>query len=145
VRTGVIDQDTAHDVRRDREEMSAALPAHAALIDELEIRLVDERRRGKRMVAALTPQVAPGQATQFAVNGVHQRGSDRLLAVAPRRKESRDIRGVGHGTPMMRQLHLVRTCLMSALGDETTFAWFPRFPYPLAPLTPGAGAPGGLP
>jgi hypothetical protein len=28
---------------------------------------------------------------------------------------------VGHDARMMRQLHLVRTCQMSAFGDETTF------------------------
>jgi hypothetical protein len=43
----MIDKDAAHDMRRDREKVGAALPAHAALIDELEIRLVDERRRRK--------------------------------------------------------------------------------------------------
>jgi hypothetical protein len=97
------------------------------------------------MVTALTPQVAPGQAPQFAVDGVHQRAPDSLLPVAPRRKECRDIRRLGHGTPMMRQLRLVPTCQIRQSADETVCACFPRFPYPLAPVVAGTGESGGQP
>ncbi len=51
------------------------------------------------MVAAFTPQVAPGQAAQLAVDRVHQPAARRLFAVAPRDEQARHIRSLGHGPP----------------------------------------------
>ena len=45
--TRVVDQHAAHRLRRDRKEVGAILPAHTTLIDELQIRFVDERRGGE--------------------------------------------------------------------------------------------------
>jgi len=42
---GVVDQDLAHDVAGDGEEMGAAVPAFLFVLDELEIGLVDQDGR----------------------------------------------------------------------------------------------------
>ena len=50
--------------------MRPVLPAHVALLDELEERLVDQRRGLQRVVLALAPQVAGGTTPQL---GMHHR------------------------------------------------------------------------
>ena len=41
----MIDEQPPHHVRRDGEEVRAVLPPHAALVDQLQVGLVHERRR----------------------------------------------------------------------------------------------------
>ena len=54
----VVNEDAAHGLRRDPEEVRAVLPLDLALVDELEVRLVDEGRGLEGVVGALAPQVA---------------------------------------------------------------------------------------
>src|SRR5262245_21546643 len=49
----VVDQDPPHRLRRDAEELSAVLEADGALLQELQVRLVDERRRLERVALPL--------------------------------------------------------------------------------------------
>ena len=57
------------------------------------------------MVAAFTPQVAPGQAAQLGVDRVDQAAARRLFAVAPRDEQARHIRSLGHGPPFGTPLY----------------------------------------
>jgi len=50
---GVIDQDPAHNIRRDAEKMGAVLPLDVFLIDELQVSFMNKRGRLQRMVGAL--------------------------------------------------------------------------------------------
>ena len=95
-RPRVIHQQPAHHARRHREEVRAVLPVDASLIDQLEVGLVDQRRRRQRMIPPLTDEIAPRQTAQLVVNGVHQGAAGRLRAVAPREQQARDIRIEGH-------------------------------------------------
>ena len=44
-RPGDVDEDAAHDLRRDAEEVRPVLPAHVLPVDQPQVGLVDERRR----------------------------------------------------------------------------------------------------
>jgi len=68
VTTGVIDQDAAHDLRRDAEEVRSILPIGLALIDETDEHLMDKGRRLQRVVGSLLPQLARGHASQLRVD-----------------------------------------------------------------------------
>ncbi len=65
---GMIDEDAAHERRGDGKEMSAVLPADAALVDQLLIRLVNESSRLQSMVAALRLERPRGQTAQLLVD-----------------------------------------------------------------------------
>jgi hypothetical protein len=49
MRPCVIDEDPAHDIRRDAEEVRAALARQVPLIDQPQVCLVDKRRRLQRV------------------------------------------------------------------------------------------------
>src|SRR5205085_5796995 len=66
----VIDQHAAHDRRRHREEMCAVVPINAPLLDEPEIRLVDERGGAQRVALALAMELPVGDRPEL---GVHER------------------------------------------------------------------------
>ena len=59
---GVVDQDPAHRLRGDREEVTAVLPGDPRLIDEPEVRLVHDRGRLQRVAGRLLPEVPFGDA-----------------------------------------------------------------------------------
>lgn len=57
---------------RDREEMGAILPLDASLIDELEVRLMDQSRRREGMFSSLPPEIAPSEEAKFTIDGLNQ-------------------------------------------------------------------------
>jgi hypothetical protein len=64
---GAIDEDMSHRNRGEREEVRSIVPVGARLIDELEIGLVHERGRGKRLHIATRGPVAMGDVAQLVV------------------------------------------------------------------------------
>ena len=64
----VVDQDAAHGLRRNREEVAAVLPLNPIELVELEPGLVHERRRAERVIVALAPQLARRELTQLVVH-----------------------------------------------------------------------------
>src|SRR5918993_2740058 len=54
----VIDEDAAHHLRRDAEEVRPVLPLHLRLIDEPQVGFVDERGRLQGVALSLAAQVA---------------------------------------------------------------------------------------
>ncbi len=76
--------------------MRPVLPADPPLVDELEVGLVHERGGGKRLSAAIAPQMPSGEAPQLAVDGIHQGGHGRLVAVTPRKQQTRDVAWLAH-------------------------------------------------
>ena len=53
--TSVVDEDAAHDLCRDTEEVRAILPIDLALVNEPHVRLMDQGRRLQGVVRALAP------------------------------------------------------------------------------------------
>ena len=53
----LVDHDAPHHTRRNREEMRAVLPIDVTLIHEPDVRLMDQRRRRQRAIAALACQM----------------------------------------------------------------------------------------
>jgi len=62
----VVDQDAAHQLGRDSEEVSTIPPSHMVGINQLEVNLID-KLRGLEGVPGLFPR----QVVQFAVNEGH--------------------------------------------------------------------------
>ena len=87
----VVDENPAHRLRRDPEEVRAVLPPDVALLDELHKRLVDQRRRLERVVLALAPQVARGAASQLAVDQREELVERVLLAGRQIVEQARDV------------------------------------------------------
>ena len=79
----IIEQNPAHYLRRDAEEMGAILPLDLSLIDQTQVRFVDQRGRLQGMIRVLPPHVAVRQAMQFALNEGQEPFEGRLIAVAP--------------------------------------------------------------
>lgn len=65
---GVIDEDAAHELGGDTEEVGPALPVNACLIDQLHVRFVDERRGLQSMIGAFAAHVVGGDASQFGID-----------------------------------------------------------------------------
>ena len=81
---GVIDQDMAHRLRRDTEEMGAVLPFDLALVDEPEVCLADERRRLQWVAGRFAPHVAASHLPQAFIDHRHQVIERVAPAIAPR-------------------------------------------------------------
>ena len=67
-----------------------------ALIDEPHVRLVDERRRLQRVVAALAPHVAAGDAAELLVDEREKAVERVLVALPDLREQERNVRGICH-------------------------------------------------
>ena len=89
--TGVIDEDPAHDLRRDAKEMPSILPIDLALAHEADVRLMNERRRLQGVVGALAPKLARGNAAKLPVDE-RQQGTERSpVAPAPVAEQRRHV------------------------------------------------------
>ena len=55
--SSVIHEDSSHQLRGHRKEMGAVLPAHSPVVDESNIRLVDQRRSLNAVGESLPPHV----------------------------------------------------------------------------------------
>jgi hypothetical protein len=92
----MIDEDPAHQAGGEAEEVRTVLPPHAMLVDELQVRLVHEGRRGQRVVSALAVEVPSGDAPQLGVHRLQQAVARLLLPVTPGQEQRRDVDVVGH-------------------------------------------------
>jgi hypothetical protein len=54
----MIDEDPAHQLRRNTEELRTVLPRRASLIDQAHVQLVHEGSRRERVVGTFSPQLA---------------------------------------------------------------------------------------
>jgi hypothetical protein len=68
VLSGVVHQDPTHYLSSDTEEVCTVLPFYVALVDQLHVSLMNQRRRLQRVVSSLAAQIAPRQPTQFIVD-----------------------------------------------------------------------------
>jgi len=68
----IVQENPAHQPRGDREKVRAVAPVDAPLIDELHIRLVDERGGLKHVIAPLAREMPRRDDAQLVVDERHQ-------------------------------------------------------------------------
>ncbi len=86
--SGVIHEDLPHGAGRHTEEVSAVLPLDALLVDELEVRLVDQGRGLKGVAGALPPHLRRCSPAKLAVDERHQLFERLRVTLAPGAQES---------------------------------------------------------
>ncbi len=87
----VIDQDASHQLRSNPEKVGAVVPVHLPLIDQLEVRLVDQRSRLQGVLGPNGRQRAARDPAQLSVNERHEPIARGCIAVTPVDQESRDV------------------------------------------------------
>jgi hypothetical protein len=68
VRHRVIDEDAAHHLRCNGQEVGAVLPFHGIPFEQPQIGFVDQSRRLERVAHLLSAQIQPSQAAQFLLD-----------------------------------------------------------------------------
>ena len=89
----MIDQNPAHDSRRNGEEMCTVFPVRAPLFDQLDVGFIYERGRLKGVTRPFVPHVTPGYLPQFAMDGSEELVFDGAVSVLQPHKKSRDLSG----------------------------------------------------
>jgi hypothetical protein len=89
--TSVVDEDAAHDLRRDTKEVRAILPIDLALVDEPEVRLMNQGRRLQRVVRTLAPKLACGHPAKLRVDEWQQLTERSPVATTPIAEQRRDV------------------------------------------------------
>ena len=97
--TSVVHEDAAHDLRRDTKEVRAILPIDLALVNEPDVRLMDQGRRLQGVVGALAPKLARGDAAELGVDEGQQLTERSAVAATPIAEQRRDVRRRHLGSP----------------------------------------------
>jgi hypothetical protein len=87
----VIDENAPHGLGGDTEELRAVLPLGASLVDEPEVRFVDERRGLQGVIVRFTPHCSGRLAVQLGINDRQQPFARTCVALTPRQQEWGDI------------------------------------------------------
>jgi hypothetical protein len=96
VTTGVVDQDPAHDLRRDTKEMRSIPPIDLPLVDEAEVHLMNKSRWLQGVVGPLVPKLAPGNAAELLIDEWQQLIEGSPVAATPITEQRRHVPGRGH-------------------------------------------------
>ena len=91
MRAGAVDENPAHHLRRHTEELRAILPGGPVLIDQPQVRLVDERGRLQRMPRALAAELGRGAPPELLVHEGNQTIARACVPGAPRVEQRCDI------------------------------------------------------
>ena len=94
--TGVVHHDAPHGNRSHSQEVLSVVPGRSRLIDQLEVRLVDERSRAQRSPVSLTAELAVREAAQLLVDDREDAIQHGLVAFADLAQEARDVVLVVH-------------------------------------------------
>jgi len=106
----VIDEDTPHQLRGNREEMPTILPVDLALAEQLHVGFVDDHRGLEAIVAPFAREMARGQRVQLVIDQRDEPVERVLTAVLPFAQEASNVSrsgSVGHRAGGPR---LVRQC-----------------------------------
>jgi hypothetical protein len=71
VTSRVINQNAAHQLCRDRKEVSAVVPLYMLLLDEPEVRFIDQSRCLQRVANMFSTHIAISHPAQFPINQRH--------------------------------------------------------------------------
>jgi hypothetical protein len=96
MRARMIHQNLPHEARRNREEVRAVLPPHAAQVDKAQVRFVDKGGRRQRVVGPLRAQSTPRDSTEVLIHNRHESAVRGPIAPAPRHEQPRHIVFVRH-------------------------------------------------
>ena len=96
LRARVIYQNAAHQLRSNAEKLRAILPARGLLVDQTQIRLVNQRGCLQRMAGPLVTQVARRLTPQLVIDHRNQRVERSFITVAPRGEQLRDVACLRH-------------------------------------------------
>jgi hypothetical protein len=86
-----VDENSPHDRRGDREEVSAVLPVHGAGVNQPHVRFVHERGRVRAEARAFLPDVLPCELAEVVVDERGQALERHLVTATPRFKQSRYV------------------------------------------------------
>lgn len=117
----VIDQDPAHGLRSNCEEMGPALPVHRPLLDQLEIGLMNQGGGLQGVLSALAAHVSACQAAQFVVDDRNQPGGSGAITIRQLPQESSDLFAgrILHAIPSLRlNRFTILTHFRSESGNE---------------------------
>jgi hypothetical protein len=87
----MVDQDAAHQLGRNTEELCAVLPLCVRLINKSEVNLVYESGGLKSVIPALASHVTGGLVTEFVINERDQLVQRFPVAVAPSLKQLSNV------------------------------------------------------
>src|SRR5262245_38915150 len=90
----MIDKDSAHHLSRDTEELRPILPGNTTLVDQTQIRFVDQRGWRERVIQTLVAQIQRCAPAQFCVDDHHQIVARAKVATRPRSKQAGDQAGL---------------------------------------------------
>jgi hypothetical protein len=79
----VVHQDLAHKARSHSEEMRTVLPAWAALVNEAQVRLVDERAWPQHVGHSFSAEMAGSKPAELSVDDRHELSESLLVTVRP--------------------------------------------------------------
>jgi hypothetical protein len=68
----VVHENAAHHLRGDAEEMRPVLPGYSVLVNQPQIRFVDNRGGRQRVISALAAEVRARQPAQLSVDKRHE-------------------------------------------------------------------------
>src|ERR1700719_4393829 len=88
-RSGMLNQNTAHDFRNDGEELRSLLPVHLPYVDQPQVRFMHERGCLDRVLGTLPAQAAARNLPQLGIRQVDDSGESTLVAAAPPAKKIR--------------------------------------------------------
>jgi hypothetical protein len=91
----MVHEDASHRLRRDGEELRAALPSGVVLIVEAQPCLVHEGRRLERVTVAFASQSAVRLAPQLRIDEARERLGRRRVTTAPGPEELGEVRVPG--------------------------------------------------
>ena len=89
--SGMLDQDTAHQLRGDCEEMGPILPLHPLVIHQADVGLIDQRACLKVVFGALASHVPVRQAPQFRIDDRRELVEGELVSGTPGAEQLADI------------------------------------------------------
>jgi hypothetical protein len=87
----VLHQNATYQMGGNAEEMRAALPLHIALVDELKVGVVHERRCLECVTRPFPAQMMVSEAAELDVHGVNQVVPRLLISPTPCDKQLRDV------------------------------------------------------
>lgn len=88
----MIDEDPAHQLRRNAEELRTVLPGRASLIDQAHVQLVYERRRRERVIGTFPPELARRDPPQLAIDDGEQAIERARISFRPSQQEPCNVR-----------------------------------------------------
>jgi hypothetical protein len=97
VTTGVIDQDSPHELCGDTKEVRPILPVDAALVDEPDVHLMHKGRWLQGVVGTLVPKLARGHPAELRIHKRQQFIERSPVAAIPIAEQRRDVARRHHG------------------------------------------------